>query len=142
GKGFSFAMPSARNAPDLSGGPGEERRWQGGLGIPAIPIFQGTGILRCPRFTPISERIAGIAEIPGLPHLRPQDRRGQGWRQPFRVGRAIPRMVIRKLPRQRRWRLYSREPNPTTGRRRNLGTFDSLEAAVRHEKEVQVFKRR
>lgn len=51
-------------------------------------------------------------------------------------------MVIRKLPRQRRWRLYSREPNPTTGRRRNLGTFDSLEAAVRHEKEIQVFKRR
>lgn len=51
-------------------------------------------------------------------------------------------MVIRKLPGQRRWRLYSRIPNPHTGRRRNLGTFDSREAALRHEHEVQVFKRR
>jgi hypothetical protein len=50
-------------------------------------------------------------------------------------------MAIRKLPGQRRWRLYSRVPNPHTGRRRNLGTFPTREAAVQHEREVQTFKR-
>jgi hypothetical protein len=45
-------------------------------------------------------------------------------------------------PGQRRWRLYSRKPDPRTGRRRNLGTFGSREAAVKHEREVQFFKRR
>ncbi|MCX6774669.1 MAG: hypothetical protein NTY99_01100 [DPANN group archaeon] len=50
-------------------------------------------------------------------------------------------MVIRKLP-SGKWRLYSRSLNPKTGRKRNLGTFDSKEAAVRHERQVQFFKRR
>lgn len=44
--------------------------------------------------------------------------------------------MIRKLPGQRKWRLYSR----TTGR--NLGTFSSRAAAERHERQVQFFKRR
>ncbi|MEA3203284.1 MAG: hypothetical protein QOI63_959 [Thermoplasmata archaeon] len=50
-------------------------------------------------------------------------------------------MVIRKLAGQRRWRLYSRKADPRTGHRRNLGTFASRAAAVRHEREVQFFKR-
>lgn len=49
--------------------------------------------------------------------------------------------MIRKLP-SGGYRLYSRKKNPKTGKRRNLGTFDSLEAAQKHEREVQYFKRR
>jgi hypothetical protein len=48
--------------------------------------------------------------------------------------------VIRKLS-SGKYRLYSRKKNPRTGRRRNLGTFSSLEAARRHERAVQFFKR-
>jgi len=39
------------------------------------------------------------------------------------------------------YRLYSRKKNPKTGRRRNLGTFKSKEAARAHERAVQYFKR-
>jgi hypothetical protein len=46
--------------------------------------------------------------------------------------------VIRKLS-SGKYRLYSRKKNPSTGRRRNLGTFSSLEAARRHERAVQFF---
>jgi hypothetical protein len=49
--------------------------------------------------------------------------------------------MIRKL-KSGQYRLYSRKVNPTTGRRRNLGTFDSRERAMQHEREVQYFKRR
>ncbi|HEY5259082.1 MAG TPA: hypothetical protein VIJ46_00420 [Rhabdochlamydiaceae bacterium] len=49
--------------------------------------------------------------------------------------------MIRKLP-SGEYRLYSRKINPKTGKRRNLGTFSSREAAVQHEREVQFFKRR
>lgn len=45
--------------------------------------------------------------------------------------------MIRKLP-SGQYRLYSRAPDPKTGKLRNLGTF---EAAQRHEREVQYFKR-
>jgi hypothetical protein len=38
-------------------------------------------------------------------------------------------------------RLYSRKVNPKTGKRRNLGTFHTLEQARQHEREVQYFKR-
>jgi hypothetical protein len=48
--------------------------------------------------------------------------------------------MIRKLP-SGEYRLYSRNPDPATGRRRNLGTFGSREAAQKHEREVQYFKR-
>jgi hypothetical protein len=48
--------------------------------------------------------------------------------------------MIRKL-KSGQYRLYSRKINPKTGKRRNLGTFDSLEAAKKHEREVQYFKR-
>ena len=49
--------------------------------------------------------------------------------------------MIRKL-KSGGYRLYSRKKNPKTGRRRNLGTFTSREAAERHERAVQYFKRR
>ena len=39
------------------------------------------------------------------------------------------------------YRLYSRKRDPKTGKRRNLGTFKTLTAAERHEREVQYFKR-
>jgi cell division septation protein DedD len=48
--------------------------------------------------------------------------------------------MIRKL-KSGQYRLYSRKVNPETGKRRNLGTFDSREAAEKHEREVQYFKR-
>ena len=48
--------------------------------------------------------------------------------------------MIRKLP-SGGYRLYSRKKNPKTGKRRNLGTFDTKKAAVQHEREVQYFKR-
>jgi hypothetical protein len=48
--------------------------------------------------------------------------------------------MIRKL-RAGGYRLYSRKINPKTGKRRNLGTFKSLEDAQRHERAVQFFKR-
>jgi len=48
--------------------------------------------------------------------------------------------VIRKL--KSGWRLYSRGKDPKTGRRRNLGTFETRAAAEKHEREVQFFKRR
>ena len=48
--------------------------------------------------------------------------------------------MIRKLP-SGEYRLYSRKKNPTTGMRRNLGTFHTRQAAERNEHEVQYFKR-
>lgn len=49
--------------------------------------------------------------------------------------------MIRKLA-SGQYRLYSRKVDAKTGKRRNLGTFDSLAAAQKHEREVQYFKRR
>lgn len=49
--------------------------------------------------------------------------------------------MIRKLP-AGGYRLYSRKPDPKTGRRRNLGTFETREAAQQHERAVQYFKHR
>jgi hypothetical protein len=48
--------------------------------------------------------------------------------------------MIRKLS-SGKYRLYSRKKNPKTGKRRNLGTFASLEKAKAHERAVQYFKR-
>lgn len=47
--------------------------------------------------------------------------------------------MIRKL-KSGGYRLYSRKKNPKTGKRRKLGTFKSLAAAKKHEREVQYFK--
>ncbi|HEV2000670.1 MAG TPA: hypothetical protein VGQ97_09325 [Xanthobacteraceae bacterium] len=48
--------------------------------------------------------------------------------------------MIRKLA-GGKYRLYSRRKNPKTGKRRNLGTFATRAAALKHERAVQFFKR-
>ena len=48
--------------------------------------------------------------------------------------------MIRKLS-NGQYRLYSRKTDATTGKRKNLGTFDTREAAEKHERDVQYFKR-
>ena len=48
--------------------------------------------------------------------------------------------MIRKL-KSGQYRIYSRKKNAKTNKRRNLGTFDTLEAAKKHEREIQYFKR-
>jgi hypothetical protein len=48
--------------------------------------------------------------------------------------------MIRKLP-SGRYRLYSRKRNPKTGKRRNLGTFNTRAEALQHERAIQYFKR-
>ena len=47
--------------------------------------------------------------------------------------------MIRKLP-SGGYRLYSRHINPKTGKRRNLGTFATLQQARHHERAIQFFK--
>jgi hypothetical protein len=49
--------------------------------------------------------------------------------------------MIRKL-KFGEYRLYSRKVDPRTGRRRNLGTFGTRAAAMKHERAIQFFKRR
>ena len=63
----------------------------------------------------------------------------------FSLAYQLPRThkinyMIRKL-KSGEYRLYSRKKNPKTNKRRNLGTFSSLQAAKKHEKEIQYFKR-
>jgi hypothetical protein len=48
--------------------------------------------------------------------------------------------MIRKL-KSGEYRLYSRKKDPSTGKRRNLGTFSSKGKAEEHERAVQYFKR-
>jgi hypothetical protein len=48
--------------------------------------------------------------------------------------------MIRKL-KSGEYRLYSRKRDPSTGRRRNLGTFKTRTAAEKHERALQFFKR-
>ncbi len=47
--------------------------------------------------------------------------------------------MIRKL-KSGKYRLYSEKKDSKTGRRKNLGTFNTREAAKKHEQEVQAFK--
>jgi hypothetical protein len=49
--------------------------------------------------------------------------------------------MIRKL-KSGKYRLYSKKVDPKTGKRKNLGTFDTREQAEQHEREVQFFKRK
>jgi hypothetical protein len=48
--------------------------------------------------------------------------------------------MIRKL-KTGEYRLYARKIDPSTGKRRNLGTFPTRAKAEKHEREVQYFKR-
>jgi hypothetical protein len=47
--------------------------------------------------------------------------------------------MIRKL-KSGEYRIYSRKKDAKTNKRKNLGTFDSLEAARKHERAIQYFK--
>jgi hypothetical protein len=49
--------------------------------------------------------------------------------------------MIRKL-KNGKYRLYSKKKDPRTGKRRNLGTFNTRLAAQKHEREVEFFKHR
>jgi len=49
-------------------------------------------------------------------------------------------VVIRKL-KSGKYRLYSKKKDSKTGKRKNLGTFDTRAAAEKHERAVQYFKR-
>jgi len=48
--------------------------------------------------------------------------------------------MIRKL-KSGKYRLYSQKKDPKTGKRKNLGTFDTRDQAEKHERAVQYFKR-
>ena len=48
--------------------------------------------------------------------------------------------MIRKL-KSGQFRLYSKKKDPKTGKRKNLGTFNTREEAEKHERAVQYFKR-
>lgn len=56
------------------------------------------------------------------------------------AARGIHFCMVRKL-KSGEYRLYSRKKDKSTGKRRNLGTFSSLEKAKKHEQEVQYFKK-
>ncbi len=56
-----------------------------------------------------------------------------GWRSPRK--RHDPQTCLRQIP-----ALFAQK-NPKTGKRRNLGTFNSRAAAEKHERAVQYFKR-
>ena len=48
-------------------------------------------------------------------------------------------VMIRKLS-SGKYRIYSRKKDPKTNKRKNLGTFDSMDQARQHEREIQYFK--
>jgi hypothetical protein len=48
--------------------------------------------------------------------------------------------MIRKM-KSGEYRLYSGKKDANTGRRKNLGTFSTRQAAAKHERAVQFFKR-
>jgi hypothetical protein len=50
-------------------------------------------------------------------------------------------VMIRKL-KSGKYRLYSIKKDPRTGKRRNLGTFSTRQAAEKHERDVQFFKKK
>jgi hypothetical protein len=56
-----------------------------------------------------------------------------------RVRKTQEPAMIRKL-KSGEYRLYSRKKGDD-GKRKNLGTFDTKEAAQKHERDVQYFKR-
>ena len=58
----------------------------------------------------------------------------------FQGTRAQGEQMIRKLA-SGEYRLYSRKKDKKTGKRKNLGTFKTRAAALKHERAVQFFKR-
>jgi hypothetical protein len=49
--------------------------------------------------------------------------------------------MIRKL-KSGQYRLYSKKVDPKTGKRKNLGTFDTRAAAEKRDRAIQYFKRK
>ena len=86
-------------------------------------------------FTPVCHELVS----PNLRGRGPRDRSRTAPCGTTPRARRCPDM-IRKL-KSGEYRLYSRKTDPRTGKRRNLGTFDTREAAQKHEREVQYFKR-
>ena len=60
-------------------------------------------------------------------------------RLPFAGHVASNAVMIRKL-KSGEFRIYSRHADKKTGKRKNLGTFSSREAAEKHERAIQFFK--
>lgn len=48
--------------------------------------------------------------------------------------------MIRKL-KSGEYRIYSIKLNPKTNKRRNLGTFNTLDEAKNHERQIEYFKK-
>jgi hypothetical protein len=117
--------------------PGSERRSEMRAPGPAVRGF-GTSYKATPGRPEGRERH-------GLPCLSPP----AGAITPMRarstcellVPKPVHTRMISKL-KSGGYRLYSRKRNPKTGKRRNLGTFASRQAAEKHERAVQYFKRR
>jgi hypothetical protein len=65
---------------------------------------------------------------------------GEATEEPGKRPMAEEEAMIRKL-KSGQYRLYSRKKDTKTGRRKNLGTFSTRDAAEQHEREVQYFKR-
>jgi hypothetical protein len=57
----------------------------------------------------------------------------------FHSSKEVITAMIRKL-KSGEYRLYSKKKDAKTGKRKNLGTFKTRDAAEKHEREVQYFK--
>src|ERR1019366_4826435 len=103
----------------------------------AMGIAGGRGawkLVSRPRFLSQSRPADRHSGRTGALNARPSASRGRG---PELVEET---RMIRKL-KDGRYRLYLRKKNPKTGKPRNLGTFKTRQAAEKHEREVQYFKR-
>jgi uncharacterized protein with PIN domain len=77
------------------------------------------------KFQPVLNPIARATRLIGFESILPDEQEDT---------------VIRKL-KSGEYRLYSRKKDAKTGKRKNLGTFSTMEKAKQHEKAVQYFKR-
>ena len=57
--------------------------------------------------------------------------------EPYRSAMSMLTFYINRAGKD----LDKKQKDPKTGKRRNLGTFDTRDAAQKHEREVQYFKR-
>jgi hypothetical protein len=64
-----------------------------------------------------------------------------GFRPQLQTGCGREHPMIRKL-KSGEYRLYSKKKDPKPGKRKNLGTFKTRAAALKHEREIQFFKRK
>jgi hypothetical protein len=62
--------------------------------------------------------------------------------RPLDDGKSISEAAMIRQLASGKYRLYSKKKDPKTGKRRNLGTFNTRAAAEKHERAVQFFKRR